>query len=357
MRRRLLRRTMLLIAVFSGLHTTSSVSSPRLWAQGPAAGPARQGGGTVQVPAPAGARQNGSVETERTGAPPWFPLSPEHQQYLDQILGYWEHSTSRIERYQSRFKRWEYEFTRRGERDYATVLKTFSEGDLKYAAPDKGLFKVDRIQHRVAPQVAGGEAEFQVQESGSREHWVCDGRSIYEFDYTNKQLIQRQLPPEMQGQRITEGPLPFLFGAEAGKIKARFWIRVITPENVKNEYHLEAIPKTREDAQNFRAIHIMIAEQDFLPTAMVLFHRNNAKTTYVFENRETNWNTTLNMLNIFHREFFEPSLPDRGWKKIVEPLQQGVGAATAGPVTRPDQQPMRQAQNPTRSTPTGPTRQ
>lgn len=327
MRCPLLRYFVLLMVLSAG--SGSLICESRSWAQGPTAGPGNRMGAATSAASTKNGRPADTVEAERTGAPPWYPLSAEHQQYLDQILTYWEHSTGRVQRYQSRFKRWEYEFARRGERDYATVLKTYSEGDLKYAAPDKGLFKVDRMQHRVASQVPGGEAEYQVQESGAREHWVCDGRSIFEFDYTNKQLIQRQLPPEMQGQRITEGPLPFLFGAESAKIKARFWMRVITPENVKNEYHLEAIPKTREDAQNFRAIHIMIAEQDFLPTAMVLFHRNNAKTTYVFENRETNWNTTLNTLNIFHREFFEPGLPDRSWKKIVEPVQQGVTRSAA----------------------------
>jgi len=288
--------------------------------------------------------QIGSVEIERTGAPAWVPLTREHEQYLDQILAYWEHSTSNVERYRSQFKRWEYEFARRGNQNFEMVLKTYSEGDLKYAAPDKGFFKVNTIQHRVAPKVPGGQPEFHVQEGGPREHWVCDGKSIFQFDYNNLQLVQRTLPLEMQGQRISEGPLPFLFGAEAEKIKRRFWLRVITPAEVKNEYHLEAIPKTREDAQNFRAMHIIIAEVDFLPNAMVLFHRNNAKTTYVFENRETNWNVTLNRLNLFHREFFEPALPGRDWKKIVEPLQAAPPAADQGVTSRPNFGGARQAQ-------------
>jgi TIGR03009 family protein len=286
------------------------------------------------------------VAIERTGAPSWIPLTREHDEYLNQILAYWEHSTGKIERYRSQFKRWEYEFARRGNQNYEMVLKTYSEGDLKYAAPDKGLFQVNQIQHRVAPKVAGGQPEFQVQEGGPREHWVCDGKSIFQFDYNNKQLVQRTLPPEMQGRRISEGPLPFLFGAEAEKIKQRFWIRVITPADVKNEYHLEAIPKTREDAQNFRAMHIVISEADFLPKAMVLFHRNNAKTTYLFENRETNWNVTLNLLNVFHREFFEPALPERGWKKVVEPLQPSPPPGEPGITTRPNLGTERQAQGP-----------
>ena len=40
---------------------------------------------------------------------------------------------------------------------------------------------------------------------------------------------KRSCHPEMQGQSIGDGPLPFLFGAKADTMKSRYWIREITP--------------------------------------------------------------------------------------------------------------------------------
>ena len=60
-----------------------------------------------------------------------------------------------------------------------------------------------------------------------------------------------RLPPELQGKAIVDGPLPFLFGAKAETIKARYWIRVL-PETGNGKFWLEAVPKSRQDVQNFK---------------------------------------------------------------------------------------------------------
>ena len=59
------------------------------------------------------------------------------------------------------------------------------------------------------------------------------GQSIFEYKFNDKKLVERPLPPEMRGERIADGPLPFLFGPKADEMKARYWIRVITPEDAK----------------------------------------------------------------------------------------------------------------------------
>ena len=270
-------------------------------------------------------------------------------------MNYWQFKTSKIERYRCDFKRYEYEMIRRlaqpNQTDYEFVNKTYTEGKIQYAAPDKGLFKVQVIKHRTPPKQPGGPPEWKDQVSGPREHWVCDGESVFEFNYSDKQLIVRPLPPGMKGKQIAEGPLPFMFGAKKDQIERRFWVHVITPKNAENEFHLEAEPRTSQDAENFRMLHIIIDGGDFLPKAMVLFHRhNNAKTTFLFEKREVNWNTTLADLNIFHRDFFEPALPARDWKKVIVRADQ----ATPGARSQPPQNaavrlpfgPIRQAQTP-----------
>ena len=73
-----------------------------------------------------------------------------------------------------------------------------------------------------------------------------------------------------------------------------------------------------EDAVDFRKLKIVIAEHDYLPKGMILYHRNNAQTTFKFDARETNWNVVAQQLNIFYREFYKPQTP-RGWEKIIEP--------------------------------------
>ena len=197
-----------------------------------------------------------------------------------------------------------------------------------YSAPDKGLFEVRSIKNKVGPSQPGGEPQWKEAPEGFREHWICDGQSIFEFDHSNKQLKQRMLPPEMRGQQITEGPLPFLFGAKAEEIKNRFWIRVITPKDKTGEFWLEAWPKGHADAANFTKMHVILAEEDFLPKGMVLFHRNNFQTTFKFENRETNWNILAQQLIPFINHFFNPRVP-AGWTKVVEPLGGGVPAQAA----------------------------
>ena len=55
---------------------------------------------------------------------------------------------------------------------------------------------------------------------------MCDGKSVFEYRHQDKHLVERPIPKELQGQSIVDGPLPFLFGAEAAKLKARYWLRI-----------------------------------------------------------------------------------------------------------------------------------
>jgi TIGR03009 family protein len=257
--------------------------------------------------------------------PTWFPLSPQHQAYLDQILGFWEHKSTKTERYRCTFRRWEYDPVF-GPKD---TYKTFSEGVIKYSAPDKGLFRIDRQFEYRAPKAAGEQATHEEQkgDANSFEHWICDGQFVYQFDPARQRLIQTELPEEIRGKAIGKGPLPFLFNAKADDIKRRFWLRVITPKEAKGEYWLEAVPKTQDDAANFRMIHVIIDEADYLPEAMILFGNGDsgAKTTFQFNEREVNFSVLAEQLNLFHREFYEPKLPS-GWQREVNRL------GAAGPV-------------------------
>lgn len=250
--------------------------------------------------------------------PSWVPLPEKHAEYVDQILAYWEYKSSQIERFRCTFKRWEYDPVF-GPRE---TFYRYSEGQIKYAKPDKGLFQAEKVLTYQAPTEADEKPRYVESPQTHGEHWLCDGESVYELDHQRKQLIETQLPPDMRGNAIRNGPLPFLFGAKKETIKQRYWVRVITPSDVKGEYWLEAYPKTREDGANFKMVHIILDEKDYLPKGLVLFDRSfipgrhPARTTFSFEQRETNWNVLAQQLNIFYREFYEPKVP-RDWERVV----------------------------------------
>ena len=251
--------------------------------------------------------------------PSWIPLSASHEEYVNQVLGYWEHKSNQIQRYRCTFKRFEYEPVF-GPKD---AFQTYSEGVIKYAAPDKGLFRVDKLQTYQPPRDPGDKAKYVTLDDNPGDHWVCDGKRVFQFDHARKTLVETELPPEYHGKAIGKGPLPFLFNANADDIRRRFWIRVITPPEAQREYWLEAVPKLQEDAASFKMIHLIIDETDFLPKAMILFDPNfvpverPSRTTFQFNDREVNFSVLAEQLNLFHREFYEPKLP-KGWNRQVE---------------------------------------
>ena len=51
----------------------------------------------------------GHVLAQPIGKPDWFPLPPDQQKKLDEVLKYWEWKAAKIERYRCKFTRWEYD--------------------------------------------------------------------------------------------------------------------------------------------------------------------------------------------------------------------------------------------------------
>ena len=279
----------------------------------------------------------------RVDAPPqqpqWFPLDPALQKWVDDVLVEWEAVSSQVHYFECTFHRFEFEPVF-GPKDGVTP-KSRATGVIKYQQPDKGLLRVEKLEHFV-PGPPGEKAKFETPKDEFGEHWVCDGKSIFEFDNRQKKLIQRILPKEMQGTAIADGPLPFLFGAKAAAIKQRYWIRPIRdeekPRGADNQYWLEAWPKSRQDAANFKFVKIVIAPDDFMPSALGVYgpnfdpKRNAAHIDYLFEDRKATMKgspkITFQQVKFWEREFFEPKIPF-GWKKVVENL--GNPPVAAGP--------------------------
>ncbi|MEM7313119.1 MAG: TIGR03009 domain-containing protein, partial [Planctomycetota bacterium] len=258
-----------------------------------------------------------------------YKLTPQQQKRLETLLEFWEKKSNSVKTYSCQFVRWEYDSVF-GPQD-PKIARQKAEGVIRYVSPDKGEFKIERSGEYKADQDPKNRGTFPMKVSNHEEHWICDGRNVFELDGKNKQLRQEKLPPEMQGQRIADGPLPFMFGARKEKLLARYWMRELVPPNgKKGEYWFEAQPKFREDAANYQRIRLVLDEKEYLPKFMEVFppafdgRTNWSRTVYAFTNRKVN--DPLQRGQQFLGRFISPTLP-RGWKKVVSSFGQPAGPA------------------------------
>ncbi len=235
-----------------------------------------------------------------------FELSPAHEEYLNRVLVAWEQKGSQVNTFESDFTRFEYDPVF-GEADPNKPLHV-EFGRIKYKAPDHGVFEVTHTLRN---------NQWETVDDGRKEHWVCDGKSIYQYCYDKepKQLLEQQLPPDMQGQHISDGPLPFLFGAKAVELRQRYWLRVVTPAQVQDkQIWLEAYPRHREQAADFKRAEVILDIQDLQLQGLQLYSPNGkSRTVYKFDNAKVNAAFAWLRSNVFR------ATTPIGWKKVVEP--------------------------------------
>lgn len=230
-----------------------------------------------------------------------YVLSPQQTAQLDRALEAWEKRNKEVKSFECTFNCWK--------TNAAFGTKTTDQGELKYAAPDKGLFKID------------GERA---------EQWICDGKAIFEFDYKNKTMVEHRLPPELQGKAISDGPLPFVFGTDAQKLKQRYFMRIITPDDADGEIWIEAQPRYQRDAADFSRVEIILKTNGLLPYAIQIIAPNKKdRTAYQFDNPVVN-----QRFRIFGGNWAHPSVPF-GWKTVVEEAPRLPAQANRSPTTTP----------------------
>jgi TIGR03009 family protein len=283
--------------------------------------------------------------------PAWIPLNQEHEAWVNQVLQFWEARSNKIKALSCEFVRWEYDPVN-GPADPETA-KTIATGVIKYAQPDKGKFQVTSLAlYAGPPDAPGGKPKYETQDASFAEHWISDGKRVFQLDARNKRVVETELPPEMQGKAIADGPLPFLFGARAETIRARYWVRGL-PQSGGGKYWLEAVPKAISDARNFKAVTIVLDEKSYLPELLEVLapnfdaKTNPARSTYQFKKHDVvddklNPAELLGKLNPFKTAFYAPTKP-RDWEWIVEKadgtVRAGRGAAGALEATQKPQPP------------------
>ncbi|HEX3726630.1 MAG TPA: hypothetical protein VHV08_10325, partial [Pirellulales bacterium] len=103
-----------------------------------------------------------------------FALNESEQQLLDQILIKWERQSDKVKSFKCVFTRWEYDPTWGDPQN--KKLKTQGEGTIKFKSPDRGEYTVTNLT-----EYDFNKAVYSPQ-TENLDRWVCDGKSIFEFD-------------------------------------------------------------------------------------------------------------------------------------------------------------------------------
>lgn len=282
------------------------------------------------------------------------PITPQEQQYVDQLLDYWENSTKNLERLSCDFKLFEYnsnapfvqQLAQQTSQDIRQIKYKASQGVIRYMKPDKGMYKVDMAIALTGKLDKNGQPEMLSSEQLEQDYWICDGETIHQYDRVQKKVTHYVIPSELRGQNIMETPLPFLFGIEKTKVKERFWVRALQPPPQANGqpntdlFLIEAYPKYQQDAQNYSKVHIFLDRKEFLPLALIKYQTDHvdepklpltdSREYFEFTNRVRDANLLQKFNEIVFRQQFIPLQLPAGWTeetKEYTPLATGESVA------------------------------
>lgn len=294
---------------------------------------ANQGAAASQAAAANGGRPPGELAPAVQPGQPFPPLSVAAQKRLEQLLEKWEAESQGTKLLSCDFTRWHYDLGAAP----AGVHATWAQGAIKYAAPDKGMFRVDTLKFYKG--MKEGKASYEADSKQLGEYWVCNGAEVLEFDRSKEECIIQVLPEEMRGQQILESPLPFVFNLDAKKIHDRYWVREVQPPAGKTGvYLIEAWPKRQEDRSQYKFVQIVISAQTFMPDALIMYAPNfDPQTAPIWDHYEftkVSRNGLVANLQQFTDAFIK-ARPPSNWKVI----RQKFGALQQA--ANPDANPVR----------------
>ncbi len=275
----------------------------------------------IQSPRQQAAAQQSSAQTVPAVAPQGFTLNALQQAQLDQVLEAWQNKSTQIKTFSCSFERYEYDIAfgpdpAKYAVDGQDIPLNKNKGELSYQRPDKGSFQIIEIntfQAQTTPGQQAPTAAWIKKADAIGEHWVCDGQSVFEYRHDQKQLVERPIPPNMRGQAIVDGPLPFLFGAEAAKLKERYWMRIAASRD-PNEIMLQALPRYQQQAADFSQVDVILDRNMLLPKAMQVHMPDRNRHVYIFDLASASVNSPLQRLQSF---FQRPRVPFN-YKHVVE---------------------------------------
>ena len=256
-----------------------------------------------------------------------FTITPEEEANLDRVLVDWEKMSSTVKTFESDFTRWDYD----GVFGNPNVAIRVATGFVRYATPDKGFYEHKQVDPKDFNKLDEANQRYN-------EKWVCTGDAVFQFRFDLNQVREHKLPENMRGKAISEGPMPFVFGVEAKKMRERYWLRITTPQQYaqQNQVWIEAYPKQAKDAANFYKIDIILAfelnggQVTKLEPFAINLTMPNAKDRTVYKLGTQKVNTFLSQFQEFTGFFIRPATP-LGWThQLVD-----ESAAPAGPEAQP----------------------
>jgi TIGR03009 family protein len=259
------------------------------------------------------APQNGNPNAAAQA--PFGAITPAAQQQLDQVLQNWQRQSNGTKTLDVKFLRFHYDAAAAP----VSVPANKSQGIIKYAAPDRGLIRVDQIVFYAG--MAGGKPDFKPAADRFGEHWVCNGKQLIEFDRNAKECRIQDLPPGMQGKNIISSPLPFVFNLDAAQLKQRYWVRQ-TQAPSPDVILLEVWPKRAEDRAQYKMVQVALEAKTYQPKALVMYAPNfDAKLAPVwdhYEFQEVKRNSLTDSFQRFVTRNFIPEKPPADWKILRE---------------------------------------
>lgn len=261
---------------------------------------------------------------------PFAPLPPAKQAELEQILLNWQNQSQSTKTLECKFTRWHYDLLAAPQGVHAHR----AEGEIKYAKPDKGLFRVDSMMFYQG--MNNGKPAFGAIPNRFGEYWVCNGVELIEYDREKEECRVQELPPEMRGTQIFNSPLPFVFNLDATQIKQRYWLN-LKPSPKPNTYLIEAFPKRQADRAQYKMVQVVLNAR-FEPDTLLMYAANFdpklAPQWDHYEFSEVNRNKIGAGLQQFMGNFI-PKRPPASWKVTRESFppaqvaEQRNGAAPA----------------------------
>jgi TIGR03009 family protein len=253
-----------------------------------------------------------------------FELTKEQYQELMAVLSVWEQHSGKVDLLRCNMEILEFDMTF----PITVPAKTAGQprqlrpnhlwqGELKYQAPDKGWFEATTVA-----QAQDKADEFKPQS----QKWIVDGKSVYQFNYASQKVTRNDLPPELQGSGIGNGPLPFFFGAKADKLVRRYFMRLCTPANMADkQVWIEAYPRFQFDASNFHRATIILDRYTVMPVAVEVYSpSNNERSVHTFSKTQIGRNL---LEKIFNQDIFQVTVPS-GWQMVVNPGANGPHTAS-----------------------------
>ena len=264
-------------------------------------------GGYISTPLPNQPGAQPAAPPANEPLPPPFELSDGDQFRLNEFLAHWENFGKGIKRVSCAVHVREFDGGVFNKDSKVPMSHTW--GQFRFLSPNKLLYHIKGEFTYIATQ-PGTDPKPEWKPSSNEAKIVYDGRALSQYDYAKKTVTVFPLPQDQWDQDLSmDGPFPLFFIANAEKLRKRFYLRLVTPEEkVRTDVWIEAFPRYPSDAQEFKSIILLLKIQDLQP-----FHmrrtRTNGKSYTDFEFQDVTINKGLWGID---------AGIDPGWKRVEE---------------------------------------